>query len=387
MPFYIIQMFWVASWSTSVSGPIMPLYVASLGVGETEWGFLAMFHAVGMVTFEWLWGALSDRGNRIFYALISLLVMTIIFPFYTLKILTRYFFLLQFLLGAFSVILGPVSRAIVSDHSSPRTLGLHLSLWSVFMTLGRMIGSILGSYIAQYSSYQHSFYLSSVLSALGAIITLIYLRKDKVKRHKPKKDLLTSFRIGLKNLTVNRTLRTLLIIAVLSFMARSVIWTFLPLYASVVVNMSTIEVGYLSAVISLSGLIASVIIGRFSNTLKKNIIVSTGFFIASILMISYFFIDTISSIYLISIGVSIALSVSPLTVAILSETTSKEHLGMSFGIFGSFEDIGIMMGPAIYGIIWASYQPRYIFVVSGITQLISAFLVLSISSEKLELNT
>jgi predicted MFS family arabinose efflux permease len=251
------------------------------------------------------------------------------------------------------------------------------------MTLGRMLGSIFGSYMAQYSSYQHSFYLSSILSALGAILTLTYIRKDKGKKHKHKKDLGTSFRIGLKKLTLNRTMRTLLIIAVLSFTARSVIWTFLPLYASVVVKMSTIEVGYLSAVISLTGLIASIIIGRFSNALKKHIIVSSGFFIASIFMILYFFIETASLIYLISIGVSITLSVSPLIVAILSEATSKEHLGMSLGIFGSFEDIGIMVGPAIYGLVWTSYQPRYIFIVSCITQIISAFLALSIKSEKM----
>ena len=79
----------------------MPLYVVSLGVGEKEWGFLAMSLAIGMVLFEWLWGALSDRGNRMVYALFSLAVMSVIFPLYTIKSLLPYFFLLQLFLGVF----------------------------------------------------------------------------------------------------------------------------------------------------------------------------------------------------------------------------------------------------------------------------------------------
>jgi MFS family permease len=99
--------------------------------------------------------------------------------------------------------------------------------------------------------------------------------------------------------------------------------------------------------------------------------VSGGFFIASIFMISYYFVETRTLTYLVSIGVSIALSVSPLMIVVLSKTSPKEHLGMSMGIFGSFEDLGAMIGPAIYGLVWASFQPGYIFIVSGVAQLIS----------------
>jgi predicted MFS family arabinose efflux permease len=244
-----------------------------------------------------------------------------------------------------------------------------------------MFGSIIGSYVAQNWSYEYSFYLSTFLSALGGIATLPHLRKKDERKHSHEISLTKSFRIGLRNLTYSGSLRTLLIIAMMSFMARSVIWTFLPLYASVVVGMSTLEVGLLSAVISLTGLLASIIIGKFSNLIKKNIFVASGFFIASILMVSYNFIETTPLTYLVSIGVSIALSASPLMIAMLSEASPKEHVGMSMGIFGSFEDLGVMIGPAIYGLVWTSFQPGYIFVVSGIVQMLSAFLALTLRTK------
>jgi predicted MFS family arabinose efflux permease len=34
-----------------------------------------------------------------------------------------------------------------------------------------------------------------------------------------------------------------------------------------------------------------------------------------------------------------------------------------------------MLGPAISGIVWAALSPKYIFLVSGVTQLIGAILV------------
>jgi predicted MFS family arabinose efflux permease len=146
--------------------------------------------------------------------------------------------------------------------------------------------------------------------------------------------------------------------------------------------MTTIEIGLLSAIISLTGLLASIVIGKFSYLIKKYMIVSLGFFIASIFIVSYFFIETKPLTYIVSIAVSIALSASPLMLAMLTELSPKEHLGMSMGIFGSFEDLGLMIGPAVYGLIWTNFQPGYIFVVSGIAQLISAFLCLTLRTEE-----
>jgi MFS family permease len=70
----------------------MPLYINHLGISEANWGLLATFMAAGMVIFEWVWGILSDRGNRLIYTSVSLFVMTLIFPLYTNKEFIQFFF-------------------------------------------------------------------------------------------------------------------------------------------------------------------------------------------------------------------------------------------------------------------------------------------------------
>ncbi len=139
IPIYGVMLIWVTSWSISVNSPVMPLYINSLGISEQGWGLLVMAMAVGMVLFEWLWGALSDRGNRLVYGTVALAGMAVIFPLYTFQWLIPYFAVLQFIFGVFSITLGPITRSMVADYSTPGSLGMTMSLWSVFMTVGSMV--------------------------------------------------------------------------------------------------------------------------------------------------------------------------------------------------------------------------------------------------------
>jgi DHA1 family bicyclomycin/chloramphenicol resistance-like MFS transporter len=175
-PFYLIQLLWITSWMASVFSPVMPLYIRSLGIGEKGWGVIAMFQAVGMVATEWLWGALLDRGPRMRYALFSLIVMSVLYPLYTFHSLFRYLLVIQVLFGSFSIIMGPISRAIVTDHSPRESIGFSMAIWSVTMTIGTMIGNIGGSYIADVFGFEKSFYLSSILSLLGVFATYVTSR-------------------------------------------------------------------------------------------------------------------------------------------------------------------------------------------------------------------
>jgi MFS family permease len=64
LPAYIVLLLWTTSWSVSIMGPVMPLYVSSLGIGVMGWSLLAMSAGLGMFLFEWVWGALSDSVDR-----------------------------------------------------------------------------------------------------------------------------------------------------------------------------------------------------------------------------------------------------------------------------------------------------------------------------------
>jgi len=381
LPVYLLTLLWVVSWGISVSGPVMPLYIRSLGVGVTGWGMLAMAHAVGMVLFEWFWGALSDRMDRRVFVVVSMLGTSVIFPLYTLRGLIPYFFVLQFLIGALAVILGPVSRALVSDNSPPGSLGMSMSLWEVVMTLGHMIGAVVGSYVAQVRSFEQVFYLSSALSIIGGFAVLITLRRGVERRPRGVGDEL-SIRKGLRSLISRPSIRFFFCIALTSFMARSVLWAFLPLYASEVVGMTTVEVGMVFAVMSLTQLVAAPIFGRLSYRFGRRRLVIAGFSFTSLMLFLFSFVATPLQLFAAVIGVSVCLSVNPLLLAMLFEATPSRLRGMSMGVYGTFEDMGLMMGPPLYSLIWSVYSPGLAFLSGAAIQSVSLVLILMFRVER-----
>ncbi len=147
-------MVWTIAWTASVNGPVMALYVKSLGIGIMEWSLLAASAALGMFLLEWVWGALYDKIDRRLLMIISVLGMSILFPLYTIQRFIPYFLVFQFITGAIGVALGPTTRAYVSGASPRQSIGLFSSLWWTSFILGRTIGPLLGAFIAQVWSFQ-----------------------------------------------------------------------------------------------------------------------------------------------------------------------------------------------------------------------------------------
>lgn len=374
LPIYLFTMFWIVSWSLSVIGPIMPLYMRSLGVGVMEWGILAMSHSIGMVISEWFWGMLSDRADRRIFIAISLVGMSVIFPLYTFKILRPYFIVLQFVMGALAVINAPNTRALISDRSSKESIGMSMSLWGAVMTLGVMVGSMTGSYIAQIWSFERTFHLSSIISIGGGLTVLGTLQRGELRGQKViRKDF--EIREGFKTLIHSAPVRILFSVAVVTWMARATTFSFLPLFASENISMSILEVGALSSVMSLTQLITTPIFGKLSERFTRRRLLIFGFSLSSIMLLCFFFVETPPQLFLVSIGTSIGISASPLLLAFLYEATPDNLRGLSMGLYGSFEGIGSMIGPPVYGFIWSVFAPHWVFVVGAILQFMSIMLV------------
>jgi MFS family permease len=129
------------------------------------------------------------------------------------------------------------------------------------------------------------------------------------------------------------------------------------------------------AVMSLTQLAAAPLFGRLSDRVGRKMLVTVGFALASLMLLLYFFVETSFQLILVSIGVSVFLSVSPLLLAMLFDATPGRLRGMSMGVYGSFEDMGIMIGPPLYGLIWSIYAPGFAFVAGAAFQSLSILLI------------
>ena len=377
LPIYLILLLWSILTSASVNGPVLPLYVQSLGIGVIDWSILAASAALGMFLFEWVWGRISDRVDRRLLMLLSVLGMSIIFPLYTLKFLVPYFIVVQFFWGAIGVALGPTTRAYVSDASPEKSVGLFASLWWSFSTLGRIIGPLLGAYLAETCSFNCSFYASSALCLVLACAIVLTLPKPNGRA--------TPQETSRPRSTFHmRSAGFLFLSAVFAFMSLSLMKSFLPLYASKQINMSTVQVGILLSATYAAQLAAMPLFGWLSDKYGRRRIAGAGLLSSSVMFLFYLVTGTQDQLFLVSVFVSLGLAALSLLLAIIPEVTVDKFHGTAIGMYGSFEDLGFIIGPLVLGFVWNTFSPVSIFLVASLAQFVSALFVLKIKPEQTE---
>jgi DHA1 family multidrug resistance protein-like MFS transporter len=353
----------------------MPLYVKSLGIGPVEWGVLASAWALGMFSVEWVWGNLSDTRDRRYLMLVSALSMSVLFVLFTVHALISLFIALELAAGMLGVAFGPTTRTYVSSESPEKSTGLFAGLWWASLMLGQVIGPIVGSFLAQSFSFKYSFYASSILSLVLATFVLWSFPTDTRHREKSHE---TKILTGLKFVLNLRSARLLFLAALLIFVGRALVIAFLPLYASSIINMSTIQVGLLFAALSATELVSMPVLGWLSDRFGVKRTAVLSYAVSAFLFLLYFVAKTIYQIFLVSIALGVGLSGLFVLLALIPTVAPRGTYGKVIGVYGSFEDLGIMVGPLIFGFVWSAYGPVYIFAVAALAQLLAVFLVLRI---------
>jgi MFS family permease len=270
------------------------------------------------------------------------------------------------------VIVGPTTRAFVSDESPTKSIGLFASLWWAFLLLGQVIGPIVGSFIAQTWSFEYSFYASSILAIVMAFFVLFSFPTDK-KRYAKRRE--TNILKSLKSVLRMRSARILFLCAVLVLIGRALIIDFLPLYASSVIKMSTFQVGILLASVSGAQLVSMPVLGTLSDKFGQKRTAVISYALSGFLFLLYFVAKTVDQMFLVSLAAGVGLSGLFLLLAMIPTIASRGTYGSVIGTYGSFEDLGIMIGPVVYGFVWGVYGPVYIFIVCSLAQLLAALLV------------
>jgi len=373
LPAYVTLLLWNVSWSVTITGPVLPLYIEALGIGIVGWSTLAAAFALGMFLFEWVWGSLSDRTNRRYLLIFSLSCMSAIFALYTLHGSFFFFLILQLLSGAVGVVVGPTTRASVSEGSSLQSAGLYASVWWVFSSIGRIIGPLVGAYIAQSWSFEYSFYASSAISVVTVLVVLLSFPQSRQLAGRSR-----SMIYGLNSTLRRRSARFLFLAAVFAFMGFSIVRTFLPLYASGRVGMSTVQIGTLISTVAASQLVALLFLGWVSDRFGRKPMAIVLFLLCSGSFILYLLANTVFQVFIVSTAAGLGLSASLLLLSLVPDVTPKRMYGTVVGIYGSCEDLGIIMGPLVYGLVWSAIGPVYIFVAASITQILAAALVFAI---------
>ena len=376
LPVYALVFLRALSLSISVNGPIMPLYVRSLGVSVSQWSFLATSLAVGLISFEAFWGSMSDRLNRIRILIISMVLMSAVLPLYTFPSLLPYFFVFQFLMGSFFVMVGPTTRALIADWSPVDQLGFNMSLWSACFAIGGISGPVLGGLITRYYGYPATFYTSTAILLLAAVMMIITGRDGDSKKGSTGgfSELVANFR----SIMSDGRVRTTFLTAFLMFFGASAIRSFIPIYASELYGMDEVSIGFMLTVGTTLQMLGTPVIGRLSDRVNAKWMLTVLLAASGLMFLTYGFARSPLQLSVITVLVTLTFASTSVSLIMLSKLADRDKLGMTMGIYGSFEDLGLVVGPLVFGFVWDSFGPEYLFPVSAVALFLAIISVLRV---------
>jgi MFS family permease len=363
----VIAIVSLAGMTMSVLGPVMPLYLTSIGITPSMIGFMSSLAMVGMVFGESAGGWLADKlGVRIPLGIGTLFCTPILLLFtFTQNIPFIFTLFLGWGIvraGVFGPGRGYIGKTVPLTHKAT-----YLAVYTASMSVSRSIGSFIGGVVAERLGYDFNFYFAAGIALAGGLLVIFSLRKiPLVNPTLPSPSTQSAADTPVKAPYRSPVFISQCAIAAMAWLPIGVVSSFLPLLAVDVAKVKETEIGLLFTISSLVGAALIIPLGRMSDRRSKKTMIITGLIVTAggiaWIALAGSYGEFIAALIVQSIGQAIF---GPAAVALLSETVPQNWQGTAMGVYGGFEDIGVVIGAAMAGVLWESLGPQSAFLILG----------------------
>lgn len=347
----------------------LPFRFQSLGLSVVQYGVAVAALSSGMLVTESVWGVLAFRiGNlRTVLALGAAVILV-----YVAVLLSNNFLALTVslgLLGALVIFQVPLMRWVALTALGPGTGGRGTGIYGLFFGAGLVAGTTLGPLL--FVEYGFSDLLFIVIATYGvglAMMVALPWSQVTLPSRQP------GFVRHLRGVMTRPFLLAAVLVA-LALLCRSMMTNFLQYYSVSVFGGTPSEAGYVigaaQAVVLVAGALLGVIVDRWGPGR------STPFGFG--LLVIGAFGTWLSSSYPEMVGATLVLAAGTgwLAASLLPLALGPVPLrlqGTAVGVFGSFEDLGLLVGPLLLSTVYAAYGASSMFLVTGTVALVGTFL-------------
>jgi MFS family permease len=363
----VIAIVSLAGMTMSVLSPVMPLYLTSIGITPAMIGFMSSLAMVGMVFGESAGGWLADKvGIRIPLGIGTLFCVPILLLF-TFTQSIPFIFTLFLGWGIIRAgVFGP-GRGYIGKTVPLAYKATYLAIYAASMSLSRSIGSFVGGLVGERLGYDYNFYFATGIALVGGLLVMFALRKiPLINRTLPSPVVPGVASVTTKAPYRSRPFISQCAIAAVAWLPIGVSGSFLPLLAADVAKVKETEIGLLFTISSLVGAALIIPLGRMSDRRNKKIMMITGLIVTAAgigwIALAGSYGEYIAALIVQSIGQAIF---GPAAVALLSETVPQNWQGTAMGVYGGFEDLGVVIGAALAGVVWENLGAQNAFLILG----------------------
>ena len=349
-------------WAVSFSAitVVLPFRYLDLHLSIVEYGVTLAVYALGMLLTETLWGIWAFRLARpiaiggIGLIVVGAMLLIAAATTYPVSLIAWGVY------GAFTVYLAPLLRWVAVHALGPGTGGTGTGRFGTFFGLGLVAGTTLGPLL-----YVRSGFFSVVALGIVAFLASAWLvaripwevaglpRSSSTPEAGPRALVVPQFVLALG-------------IVFLYFLAVPLTSNFLQLYSVDLFHGTAEQTGYVLGAARATTLVASFVLGRSVDRRGPARSVPLGFLLIAAGALGTYLATTYGEM----IGATLVFSAGTgwLSASILPyalEPIPKPAQGTAIGLFGSFEDLGLLLGPPIISLVWVGYGAWTIFPLVG----------------------
>jgi len=335
--------------------PMIPLYARSLGASYVDIGLMGVSYAIIYMSLAIPLGMLSDKIGRRTIIAASVSLCGVASILYLLAGNVNHLILIRAIDGIAWSSFWLSIEALTTGISGPLSAGKAMGLSTASYGVGSLIGGLLGGLIVTCFGFHATFVLYLILSTMTALLALTIREERSSRRHFEVAKKLSS-----QPLTRDRT--TLVVACAVSVtysIALGIVLTLFPVYAEGL-GMETFWIGFLFATFWLGRIISFIYAGQVSDKVGRKVVLApalVGSAVASLLVALSREIGLLSASILI-MGISIG-ATFPVTIALISDVVPSSRRGTAMGLFEASSGLGMLIGPALGGVIAEMFDPRY----------------------------
>ena len=339
---------------------VLPFRFQALGLSVVEYGVALAAYALGTLATESLWGYVAFRiGSARSLGMLSVAtaVSMVALGF------ARSFVAFSVLLGIYGMLVvysTPLIRWIGMTASGRGRASQGLGLLGLFFGIGLSCGTVAGPLLYSWGGFWLNVYVGTAVFLLSTIPLLripwgsVALPRSRGRRPR-------SLRALLERRFVLATS-----LVVLYFMVYTLVTNFLQYYSISLFHGTVDEAGYLIGAARGIALVSGVLLGSAVDRRGALRAAPVGFLLLGTGAVATWLSSTYAEMTVATLV--IATGAGWLSVTLLPMALSRiapEDQGTAVGVFGSFEDLGLILGPLLLGAVYSAFGPRDLFPVAA----------------------
>ena len=342
--------------------PLLPVYAHELGAGAFQVGLVFAAFSLTRSIFVPYFGKLSDKKGKKPFLTTGLFIFFFLSILYTYSKNIETLILLRLGQGFASAMVLPVAQAYIGIMTPPQKEGRVMGLFSISLYGGLSIGPLLGGVVKDWYSINASFLSMGALCLLGFVLCLLFLPREGVLRKsnpsgsgKPKSYLAIVKTPAIFSLFTFRICFTTCI---------GIIWTFLPLFANTMLDLSSSAIGFVIMInVFIAGLLQAPM-GYIADRFSKKIMVTAGGVLAIISLLCLNYATSFNGLVIANgiFGLAGGISLPAIMALGIIEGRKTRAMGSIMGILTLAHSLGMLVGPLLAGIIIDVCSMETIFV-------------------------